>query len=227
MKKLLLAAGSLLICLPAHSSVRLDQTRVIFHGASKSANLSISNDSETDKYFVKGKVEKLNNKNAFIITPPISSLDHNDKITLRISRAFGDLPKDKESITYTTITAIPKVKKDGHSKLVMAIATQVKLIYRPEGISDPNFNIVGKKIKITKTLNGISINNPTPYYINFSNIKLNGKFFNVEKLPNHIIPPLNNKEFKLSMKLKPSAKNTIDIGIINDFGGINRIDYNI
>ncbi len=54
---------------------------------------------------------------------------------LRIVRAGGNLPEDRESVYYVNVKAIPPAPaEESANTLQLAIKTRMKLFYRPAGL---------------------------------------------------------------------------------------------
>lgn len=110
-------------------------TRLIYDGNKKESSLSISNPDKSP-YLIQSWVsaqETDTSKVPFIITPPIFRLDGGQDNILRVIRAGGNLPDDKESLYWLNIKSIPSAEKKNNT-LQIAVKTSIKLIYRPGGV---------------------------------------------------------------------------------------------
>lgn len=113
------------------------------------------------------------------------------------------------------IKSIPSsARNENTNTLQIAIKTRIKLIYRPTSIT-------GKPEDVTTQLswhaqgNQLIVENPTPFYMNFQEIKLDGKkvdkaTYAAPKSETHFTTPGNNTAHSVSWK------------IINDYGGISQ-----
>ena len=77
-----------------------------------------------------------NKKHRFIITPPLFKLDPDKNNVLRIVNIEDTLPKDRESVYWINVKAIPAKSAENENKNVLQIAvrTRLKLFYRPKGL---------------------------------------------------------------------------------------------
>ena len=154
-------------------------------------------------------------KAPFLITPPLFRLDAKQDNVLRIIRTGGNLPADRESLFWLNIKSIPSsARNENTNTLQIAIKTRIKLLYRPASIT-------GKPEDATTQLtwhtqgNQLIVENPTPFYMNFQEIKLDGKkvdkaTYAKPKAETHFSVPGNITARSVSWK------------IINDYGGISQ-----
>lgn len=64
-------------------------------------------------------------------------------------------------------------------------------------------------LKFSKTADGITVNNPSPYHVSFVNLYLDDK-----KLPNVMVPPLTQT------KIADSSGGSLSYQTVNDYGGL-------
>lgn len=169
----------LLLSFQTSASLVLQGTRVIFPGDKKSVGIQLTNYSEqatlTQSWVDEGNLDSTpETTNApFIVTPPISKIAANDGVQLKI-RFIGDkLPTDKESVFYLNVLDIaPKPPQINNANILqLAIQTRIKVFYRPVALMDkPDDSI--NKIQFYLVKEGITVTNPTPYFLNIANIYL-------------------------------------------------------
>lgn len=216
MRKYLLLSSFLLITTAAHAGITIGGTRVVYPENKKESSIGISNPDNLD-YLVQSWVETEDNareKAPFLITPPLFRLDGKQDNVLRIIRTGGNLPADRESLFWLNIKSIPSSKRNEISNtLQIAIKTRIKLIYRPA-------DITGKPEDVAAHLswhmqgNQLIVNNPTPFYMNFQEIKLDGK--KVDKVT-YAAP---DGETRFATAGNNTAR-SVSWKIINDYGGIS------
>ncbi|KJG38016.1 hypothetical protein UA32_11570 [Photobacterium angustum] len=197
-----------------YAGVALGQTRVIFDGSKKEVELSVSNNKKDSNYLIQSYITKSNNKktNDFIITPPLFVMKGKEENLLRIVGVNKEsLAKDRESLYWINVKAIPSLteKDKGKNMIQIAIDSRIKLFYRPH-----KFKITPIKaqsmIKFSKVGNKIKISNPTPYYITIVNMYVGkGKFE-----PTMVAP---YSEHKIDNEKYYRGKVTYQT--INDYGG--------
>lgn len=89
-------------------------------------------------------------------------------------RWTGDaLPPDRESLFTLSIAAIPSGKPGDHH-VQMAFRSALKLIYRPAGLAG-NPQQAYRGLRWTLTPEGLSVQNPGPYYVTLFSLKANGR----------------------------------------------------
>ncbi|MEG5733469.1 molecular chaperone [Enterobacter bugandensis] len=166
----------LLVATASHAGVIINGTRLIYQGEKKESSLGLSNPDATD-YLVQSWVDsggKNLAKAPFLITPPLFRLDAHEDNVLRVVRTGGNLPEDRESLYWLNIKAIPSSKHvEGVNTLQIAINTRIKLLYRPSAVKGRPED-VADKLEWRREGNDLVVNNPTPFYMNFQTVTLNG-----------------------------------------------------
>ena len=153
-------------------------------------------------------------KAPFLITPPLFRLDAKEDNVLRVVRTGGNLPEDRESLYWLNIKAIPSSKHvEGMNTLQIAINTRIKLLYRPSSIQGKPED-VADKLEWHREGNDLVVNNPTPFYMNFQSVTLNGQ--KVKKATWAV--PKTETHFPLPANM---GGNTVAWSIITDYGSIS------
>ncbi|MGB7801547.1 fimbrial biogenesis chaperone [Buttiauxella sp.] len=174
--------GSLLAALlvtsgMTHAGVVIGGTRLIYDGGKKESSLSVKN-PDTVPYLIQTWVETTGGgaeKAPFMVTPPLFRLDGQQENVLRVVRAGGNLPNDRESLYWMNIKAIPAGEaKENQNTLQIAIKSRIKLIYRPQGLKGSPEDMADK-LKWQRSGDQVQVSNPTPFYISFMEITVAGK----------------------------------------------------
>jgi P pilus assembly chaperone PapD len=190
-------------------------TRLVYDGAKKEASLGINNPDKVP-YLIQSWVdthEGDSSKAPFIITPPLFRLDGEQNNVLRVVRAGGNLPTDKESLYWLNIKSIPSAKKQENS-LQIAVKTRIKLIYRPQGLPG-TLEEAAKALTWQRNGNTVQVNNTSPYYITLFSVKVNGSpLKNVS-----MVAPKSSARFDLPTG---SSGGALSWEVINDYGGITK-----
>lgn len=204
---LLLAFG-----LQAQAGVIVGGTRLIYNGAKKESSLSVSNPDKVP-YLIQSWVDSQDgdtSKAPFIITPPLFRLDGGQDNILRVVRAGGNLPTNKESLYWLNIKSIPSAEKKDNT-LQIAIKTRIKLIYRPQGLPG-SLDEAAKALTWQRSGNAVQVTNSSPYYVTFFKVKVNGN-----QLKNAtMVAPQSSARFDLPAGVSGGA---LSWEIINDYGG--------
>ena len=217
MRKYLLASSFLFIASVAHAGITIGGTRVVYPESKKESSIGITNPDNLD-YLVQSWVETEDNareKAPFLITPPLFRLDAKQENVLRIIRTGGNLPADRESLFWLNIKSIPSsARNESVNTLQIAIKTRIKLLYRPSGITGKPEDVATQLSWHTRG-NQLIVENPTPFYMNFQEITLDGK--KVDKAT--YAGPKSEIHFATPGNI---TAHTVSWKIINDYGGISQ-----
>ncbi|MBK5142707.1 fimbrial assembly chaperone [Budviciaceae bacterium BWR-B9] len=200
---------------PTSASVVIGGTRVVFDGSKKETSVSLENKDNVANLvqsWITPADADTPSKDAIIITPPLFRLDAGDKNVLRIVRSGAPMPEDRESMYWLNVKGIPSTAKTSSSNsLQIAINSRVKLIYRPASLQDTQPESLTQQLVWGKSGNNITVNNPTPYYMNFAQIKVNGK-----EVPEvTYVAPRSQAVFPLRQN---AGSGKVTWRILNDFG---------
>lgn len=191
-------------------------TRLVYDGGKKESSLGLAN-PDTFPYLIQSWVTSQagdTNKAPFIITPPLFRLDGGQNNILRVVRAGGNLPSDKESLYWLHIKSIPSSEKKANT-LQIAVKTSIKLIYRPQGLPG-SLSEAAQALTWQRSGNAIQVTNSSPYYVTFLNIKVNGR----EVPKADLVAPQSNARFELPTGVSGGA---LSWQIINDYGGASKV----
>jgi P pilus assembly chaperone PapD len=201
----------------AQAGVVIGGTRLIYDGGKKESSLSVNNPDKVP-YLIQSWVEATTSgaeKAPFMVTPPLFRLDGGQENVLRVVRAGGNLPSDKESLYWMNIKSIPSVSKDAdQNTLQIAVKTRIKLIYRPQGLK-------GTPEEQTENLtwhrsgNTLQVSNPTPFYMNFQQVKVGGQ--DVKDVT--YVAPMSKASFALPAG---ASGGSVSWKVISDYGGIGK-----
>ncbi|MGR5945403.1 fimbrial biogenesis chaperone [Enterobacter sp. C4G1] len=214
----LLTAFALIVnAFPASANVTIGGTRVIYDGAHKEASISVINSDNHSPYLIQSWVENFNagntSKPPFIVTPPMFRLDAGKENILRILRTGNHLPMDRESIFWLSIKSIPSSVKSSENQLLISVKSRLKLIYRPKDLKG-NPNEAYKSVVFIQQGKKLQAMNPTPFYVSFNTIKVNGREISLKD--SATIAP----QGKLSWELPSSKTARVSWNAVNDYGGV-------
>ncbi|RDL15125.1 fimbrial biogenesis chaperone [Serratia fonticola] len=207
-----LVAGLFATAFSATAGVVVGGTRLVYDGAKKEAALNVSNPDKTP-YLIQSWVDTQEGGEAkapFIITPPLFRLDGKQNNVLRVVRAGGNLPEDKESLFWLNIKSIPSSEKRDNT-LQIAVKTRIKLIYRPKGIKS-TLEQSAKDIKWQRSGNTLKATNNSAHYVTFFSVKVGAK--DIPDFP--MVAPGATQTITLPAV---SAGSQVSWEIINDYGG--------
>ncbi|MEX9584473.1 fimbrial biogenesis chaperone [Proteus vulgaris] len=206
--------------------VGLSATRVIYPLGSRSVTLRVDNPADYP-FLVKSTVqdESLREKGPFIVTPPLFRLDSGQHNTLTITRTGGNYPNNRESMNWLCVQSVPpeadSVWVDGNeadagrdkvsARIRLLPSSCIKLLVRPEAIQGQPVDVADN---VSWHISGktLTANNPTPFYMNISQLTFNGTKIQMGK---RYIPPFSEERFPLSGN---ETKGTIKWTVIGDYG---------
>lgn len=208
----LIAAAFVFSMATAQAVVIIGGTRIIYHADKKESSLDVKN-PDPYSYLIQSWVDKDENdtsKTPFIVTPPLFRLAGNEENKLRIINTGGNLPQDRESLFWMNIKTIPATEKlDNVNTLQIAIKTRIKLIYRPASLTEMPEKFASK-LSWKRSDQQLTVSNPTPYYMNFSEVKVGASTVTDATY----VAPMSSATFSLPA----NAKGNIRWKIISDFG---------
>lgn len=206
----------------ADGGIGLSRTRVIFQAGDSAQTLTLQNNGSRPYLVQSAVVTQPQGHEAapFLATPPLFRLEANSKNTLRILRKDGaSLPVDRESVFYFTAIAVPAMtlpetadEASLAARVSVGIRNTIKLFYRPAGLSLAPEEAQGR---LTFHLTGgkVQVGNPTPYYLTFSHLKLDGTEIDV-RTPGAMIAPFSSVSYPLTGHPRQAHWS-----VINDYGG--------
>ena len=153
----------------------------------------------------------------FIITPPVTRVEGNQGQTLRITfTGTQALPQDRESLYYFNLLDIPPKPskaylKDNPNYLQFSVRSRLKLFYRPSNLPYPPAEAYKKVTWLAKG-GKLWADNPTPYYLTFTQATVGGK-----SAPEAVmIAPFSQGEFDVK---GVNNGQKVKWSLINDYGG--------
>ena len=204
--------------------VNLGASRIIYNPNSRGVSLLVSNMQEYP-VLIQGKVyaEDKTTIAPFIITPPLSRLDAQQKSLLRIIRTGGQFAEDRETLQWLCVSAIPpkdtdvwaqdkskNTPKDVTLNMEVSANSCIKLLLRPSALKGSVMN-AASELQWQRQGNTLIATNPSAFYINLNSLKA-GK----SSLPHlSYIAPFASRKFTLPK----GASGQISWSIITDEGG--------
>ena len=212
----LLALAALAVAsFSSHAALVVGGTRVIYDGSKKEASLSVRN-PDSSPYLVQSVIDTLDGgtqKAPFIITPPLYRLDGGKENLMRIILT-DNLPQNKESMYWLRVKGIPSAPR-GKNTLQIAIATSIKLIYRPDALKGIDVEKEANKLHWQKVGSQIQVKNDAPCFINFNDITVGGK-----KLENvSYVAPGTTANFNLPAG---ASGGNLQFTVISDYGAAGK-----
>lgn len=212
---------SLVLCGQAMAAFTLSGTRFIYEEGKRNISVDVTNASDNT---YGGQVWIDNESQAsgvyMVPTPPFFKLAPKQKQIVRIARTDSGtpLPADRESLFWLNVQEIPpKPEKSDEAVLSIALATRVKLIYRPKSLVQERKN-AEKKVEVLQKDGTSYLKNPTPYYFAITKVKVNGQNIRLSKeedMAVSMLAPFSEQK----VKGIPAGAKSVSIEAINDWGG--------
>ncbi|MBS9435762.1 molecular chaperone [Photorhabdus noenieputensis] len=205
--------------------VSIDTTRIIYQTDSHAASTSVRNSSKKAAYLMQVAVSadpERKKAAPFVVTPPLFRLEPDTQNQVRIIKTGQALPADRESLFWFTAQAIPLSPEiDNPSRqqvtggIQIAMANTIKLMYRPHGLSVAPEQGFGS-LRFKPTAEGITVTNPSPYYITFTSLKVGGQELMTKQQKENMVSPFSALSFPLKGVHYPAK---VSWTVINDLGG--------
>lgn len=135
-----------------------------------------------------------------IVTPPLSRLEANGELTLRIRRNGQRLPSDRESVFFISMQAIPAQsppdQQSTASRMILTITNNIKVFYRPAALSRRAVADMAPKLRFRRDGAGLTADNPTPYWLTFSRLSVGSYTLGNDQL-RLMVPPFGQQCYPL------------------------------
>ncbi|MEA5217558.1 fimbrial biogenesis chaperone [Enterobacter cloacae] len=214
----------------AFAGISVDSSRIIFDHSDNNHGMSVgvtSSASSTNPYLVKTQISKdiegNNTQTPFVTTPSLFRLEPGNTHQVLIIKKTDskELLHDRESLFYFRSVAMPAGEKQRASPssvvggaLQVAMATVVKLFYRPGGLAIPQQQAMGM-LQFSSTGQGLRVSNPSPYYITLAGLKVAGVKVPLSPVAgNTMIAP-----FGTQLYASAPHQGRVEWQAINDYGG--------
>lgn len=135
-----------------------------------------------------------------LVTPPLKRVDPGEQLTLRIRLTDSSLPQDRESVFYLSVKGIPSVPdktRQAGGQLVVALVNNMKLFYRPQGLPAGGVTRASEQLVFSLQGDALVVDNPTPFFINFSQLKVGGKPLPAAEL-RKLVPPKGQQRYPVA-----------------------------
>ncbi|MGR4038047.1 fimbria/pilus periplasmic chaperone [Pseudomonas sp. 910_21] len=112
----------------------------------------------------------------FVLSPPISRLEPQQRAALMLRYSGEPLPTDRESVFWVNFLEVPSRLPVTENVLRLAYRMRMKLLYRPQGLAGSADQAV-RQLRWSFAAAGKSdaallVGNPTPYYVSFAELTL-------------------------------------------------------
>lgn len=174
---------------PDSTGISFYVLRVIYPESAKQGVSLVVDNKSADAYLMQSRVRPVDNqtgdvdlseggpaKMPFIVTPPLARLEAKSELTLRIRRNGEPLPTDRESVFFISMKAIPAQAQNDQpqsvGQMAVTVVSNMKLFYRPKGLAKRAVADVACQLRFHRSGKELIANNPTPYWLTFSRLKM-------------------------------------------------------
>lgn len=201
----------------------LETTRVIYNEQSNNEGFVAFNTDKDTNYLLQSWIEDLNGEvtQNFVITPPLLKLVAQQKNTLQVTKNIT-LPNDIESMYWINVKFVAPSNENLENVLRYSMTNKIKLIYRPQLLSNINIEDEVKTLKWSLKNGNMVVTNNTPFFVNIGKIVLNNN--EIQDNPGYL-PPKSETIIKIN-KVQ-SSQNKIQLIYIDDFGKGVPVDFTL
>lgn len=197
----------------AQAGFGLETTRVIFAEKDRNQSVVAFNTDKNVSYLAQSWIQNEQGKISpdFIATPPLLKLRPQQKNSIQLTKNVT-LPSDKETLYWLNVKFVAPVSSEAENVLKYSMTHKIKLIYRPTTLSKVSFDQEVKKLTSEINNNQLTLNNPTAFYINIAEIKVNGKPISS---PSYVAP---NSIEKIALSFNAQPQSQTEITYVDDYG---------
>ncbi|MDV9043864.1 fimbria/pilus periplasmic chaperone [Stenotrophomonas sp. RAC2] len=227
-----LAAGMSFAVFSAEAGVVISGTRVVFPAEKREVSLRLENNGEIPSLVQawidngEGKVSDAGAaKVPFLIRPPIFRIDGGRSQVLRLVHSGEPMPQDRESLYYFNVLDVPANKASASAgsapEIRLIVRTQLKLFYRPKGLSREGAQQAPKKLKwsVVRDDRGwaLQADNPTAYHVAVADITAGSK------VAADVAPPFTTTSYRLTQTQYNALGTHITFSYTNDHGALHQV----
>jgi chaperone protein EcpD len=222
-------AFGLAAVLPAHASVVIAGTRVIYNAGEREVTVKLRNEGPlpalTQVWLDKGdpSASPTTTSVPFTVTPPMARIDPAKGQTLRIFHTGEPMPQDRESVFWLNVLEVAPTARDqaDANKLQLAFRSRIKLFFRPAGLAGKAQEAPARIEWRLRSEGGQSVleaRNPTPYHVSFALLEVRGAGASARFDAGGMVAPGETRTFPLT-GTPPAGALTLRYQTINDSGG--------
>lgn len=208
------------------SGITINQFRIVYNASEKKGvTWSLANNTEL-AYLMQSWIRPLDTATGMpstdasrhriplLVTPPLKRVNPGEHFTVRIRLTEASLPKDRESVFYLSVKGIPSMSDktiQTGGQMAVAVVNNIKLFYRPEGLPEGGVSKLLSQVRLSRKGRTLIVNNPTPFYLNFSQLIVGGKKVSAEDL-RRLVPPKGEQSYLLP----EGATGTVEWQVIDE-----------
>jgi chaperone protein EcpD len=218
--------ATLLLAVPAHASVVISATRLIYPSQATEVTVQLLNRDPQpallqvwiDDGDAQANPDTL--KVPFVVSPVMMRIEAQKGQVLRVMHTGEPLPGDRESLFWLNVLQVPPRTEATANSLQMAIRTRIKLLYRPQGLAGQASEAPTALHWSTVRSDGqwfIQARNQGPYFVNFGAINLLVDGRSLEAGAGHV-PPFGQARFPIKGESGQSSDGKVSYIALDDYG---------
>lgn len=193
---------------PSSSGISFYVLRVIYSEADKQGVTLTATNTSASPYLMQSWVRPVDSDTGdvdlrwygnpimpFIVTPPLARMEAYGELVVRIRRNDVPLPRDRESVFFVSMKALPAQQTD-RKQMVMTVVSNLKLFYRPAGLSKRAVADMATRLTFGRADNRLIANNPTPYWLTFSRLQVGNTRLGKPAL-RLMVPPFGSQSYAI------------------------------
>lgn len=224
-----LGAMASLSAMPAHASVVVTGTRVIYPADAREVTVQLTNQDRFPNAVqawidVDDPASGPENADApFVVNPPIARMGPGSGQRLRLIFTGAALPQERESLFHLNVLQIPPMNSTTaeRNQVLVLMRNRLKLFYRPKGL-DGTPDSLGEQLHFQLVQSGaqwhVRVDNPTGYHASFAGATLS---VGSQRWPLAavMVPPKGSAQWspRVASPL-PAGERVLHAQSINDYG---------
>lgn len=189
---------------PSSQGISFGASRVIYMEEDRNGVTLEIHNSNVVPYLLQSWVvqtvqsENMLDMSPFIVTPPLSRIEPDGDLSLRIRRNAQALPDDRESVFFISIRAILARNANKETgQLIITVTSKMKIFYRPLGLAKRAIADVSEQLRFRLQNGELIAQNPTPYWLTFSELHLGGRAVSEVAL-RQMVPPYGEMRYPIT-----------------------------
>jgi len=233
----LLAIGTWSVVSLAHAQVVIEGTRIIYKESERDVTVKLVNSNSQKNAVVQVWLDDGNSsaspedsQTPFIISPPLAKIPSGRNQMVRVTFVGDKMKPDRETVYWFNMLEIPP-KSSEPNVLSFAVRTRIKLFFRPKAIlSTPVTH--GEKTEWRWKQNEknaeLQVFNDSPFHLSFFELGLMIGDAPMKLNATGMVAPFERITIDVpDVKKIPTAKTTLTLKSVNDYGGVTSSDHTV
>lgn len=225
-KHILALLAAWLLAAPAHASVVISTTRVIYPGQQPEVTVQVLNRDPSPALLQvwvddgDAGADPQTLDVPFVVSPAMFRVEADKGQALRVMYTGTPLPADRESLYWLNMLQIPPRAEPGSNQLQMAIRTRIKLMFRPQGLPG-NASAAPAAVRwVVVHEQGqwlLAASNPGPFFVNLGAVNLHVAGATLDAGAGYV-PPFGEQRFRVQGQPTRGASAEVRFTALDDFG---------